>query len=82
MLPTPSNPQLHKLTELMLRFFVGAVIGCVLTLVPLSYVWYFGSNVTSLEILVITISSILGGILSLFSNPQQMGRFFDSIPWF
>ena len=78
--PAPPEPQPHKLTDLMVKFLLGTVVGCFLALGPLSYVWFF-SDVTPTQILVLLAFGVLGGILGTFSNPHQIGRFFDSIPW-
>lgn len=78
----PSDPQSSKLTNAAIRFFWGAVIGCFLALVPLSYSWYFLSGVTTTQIFALVAFGVLGGIVGTFGNLQQMGRFFDSIPWF
>lgn len=80
----PASPDLppRTLTDLLLGFCLGAVVGCLLALVPLSYVWYFHSGIMATQLLVLLAFGVLGGILGMFSNPQQIGRFFDSIPWF
>jgi len=80
--PTPSGLPANKLIGAAIRFFWGFVIGFFLALVPLSYVWYFLSDVTTTQIFALVGFGMLGGILGVFSNLQQMGRFFDSIPWF
>lgn len=82
MLPTPPDPHPDKMNSLIVKFFLGAVIGCLLALIPLSYVWYFFSDITTTQILVLLAFGVLGGILGSFSNLQQISRFFDSIPWF
>jgi len=78
----PSDPQSSKLTNAAIRFFWGAVIGCFLALVPLSYVWYYLSDVTTTQIFALIVFGAMGGIVGTSSTLQQMGRFFDSIPWF
>ncbi|MGI0484385.1 hypothetical protein ACN4EK_03045 [Pantanalinema rosaneae CENA516] len=80
--PTPSDPPANKLTDAAIRFFWGAFIGCFLALIPLSYGWYFLSDITASQIYTLVALGVAGGIVGLFSNLQQMGRFFDSIPWF
>ncbi|MDX2098004.1 MAG: hypothetical protein SFW36_09540 [Leptolyngbyaceae cyanobacterium bins.59] len=80
--PTPSDPSANKVTDAAIRFFWGAVIGCFLALIPLSYAWYYLSDVTTTQIFALIAFGALGGIVGVFSNLQQMGRFFDSIPWF
>jgi len=80
--PTPSDLPAKKFTDAVIRFFWGAVVGCFLALVPLSYSWYFLSGVTTTQIFALVAFGVLGGIVGTFSNLQQMGRFFDSIPWF
>jgi hypothetical protein len=82
MLPTPSDPPAKKLIDAVIRFFWGAVVGCFLALIPLSYVWYYLSDVTTVQIFALIAFGVLGGIVGVFSTLQQMGRFFDSIPWF
>jgi hypothetical protein len=79
--PIPSDPPARKLTDTVIRFFWGAVIGCFLALIPLSYIYYF-SDVMTTQIFAFIAFGVLGGIVSMFSTLQQMGRFFDSIPWF
>jgi len=79
--PTPAEPQPRKLTDLLIKFLLGTVVGCFLALGPLSYIWFF-SDVTPTQILVLLAFGVLGGILGMFSSPHQIGRFFDSIPWF
>jgi len=79
--PAPLEPQPRKLTDLMVKLLLGTVVGCFLALVPLSYVWFF-SDVTPTQILVLLAFGVLEGIFGTFSNPQQVGRFFDSIPGF
>jgi len=79
--PTPSDSSANKLTDAVIRFFWGAVVGCFLALIPLSYVYYF-SDVTTTQIFALIVLGVLGGIVGVFSTLQQMGRFFDSIPWF
>ena len=80
--PTPSDPPANKLADAAIKFFWGAVVGCFLALIPLSYVWYYLSDVTTTQIFALIAFGVLGGIVGIFSNLQQMGRFFDSIPWF
>jgi hypothetical protein len=81
MLPTSPEPQSRKLLNIALRFFWGAVIGCMLVLLPLSYVWDF-ADVTASHILTIVGVGLLGGILGTVSNAQQIASFFESISWF
>jgi hypothetical protein len=80
--PIPSDPPARKLTDTVIRFFWGAVIGCFLALIPLSYVWYYLSDVTTTQIFALITFGVLGGSVGVFSTLQKMGRFFDSIPWF
>lgn len=82
MTPTPPDPQVNPLTAAAIRFFLGAFVGCFLALIPLSYGWYFLSDVTASQIYALVALGALGGIVGVFSNLQQIGRFFDSIPWF
>ncbi|AFZ21270.1 hypothetical protein [Allocoleopsis franciscana] len=82
MLPTSPEPQSRKLINIASRFFWGAIIGCLLGLLPLSYVWDFASDVTTVHILVLVGFGLLGGILGTVSKTQQIASFFESISWF
>ncbi|NJL38933.1 MAG: hypothetical protein HC840_08710 [Leptolyngbyaceae cyanobacterium RM2_2_4] len=57
-------------------------MGRFLALIPLSYSWYFLSDITTTQIVALIAFGVLGGIVGMFASLQQMGRFFDSIPWF
>jgi hypothetical protein len=78
----PANTPANQFISAAIRFFWGALVGSFLALVPLSYTWYFLSDVTTTQIFVFIAFGALGGIIGVFSNLQQMGRFLDSIPWF
>lgn len=79
---TPDKTPDNKLIGAAIRFFWGALVGSFLALIPLSYTWYFLSDVTKNQIFAFVAFGALGGIIGVFTNLQQMGRFFDSIPWF
>ncbi len=78
----PPDPQPSKATQLVVKFTLGAVVSSFVALVPLSYIWWSAADITISQLLVLLAFGGLGGVLGLFSSPQQIGRFFDSIPWF
>jgi hypothetical protein len=82
MSPSPDHPQLRNLLNIAIKFFCGAAIGCMLALLPLSYVWDFASNITILHILILIGFGLLGGILGAINTAERIMRFFESIAWF
>lgn len=74
--------QFRQLLNIAVKFFCGAAIGCMLALLPLSYVWDFGSNIATLHKLVLIGFSLLGGILEAISTAERIAHFFESIAWF
>lgn len=82
MSPFPIYPQFRKLLNIAIKFLSGAAIGCMLALLPLSYVWDFSSNRTTLHILVLIGFSSLGGILGAVSTTERIAKFFEAIAWF
>ncbi len=82
MSPSPAHPQFRKLLNIAIKFFCGAAIGCMIALLPLSYVWDFASNITILHILTLIGFCLLGGILGAISTAERIMSFFESIAWF